>query len=70
MNTNLVQIYKNYRCLLPTEYQDVTCHKPSNEALKMEEEDQKRRKTAKELIVEFEAQPTKKSVEIAYARNG
>jgi hypothetical protein len=35
------------------------------EALKMEEEDQKRRKTAKKLKVEFEAQAMKKSVEIA-----
>jgi hypothetical protein len=61
-----VQLYKNFRCLLPTEYQDVTCPKPSIEALKMEEEDQKRRKMAKKFKVELEAQAMEKSVEIAY----
>jgi hypothetical protein len=43
----------------------MTCPKPSMEALKMEEEDQKRRKRAKRLKVELQAQSIKKSVEIA-----
>jgi hypothetical protein len=38
-----VQLYKTYRRLLPTEYQDITCPKPSMESLKLEEEDPKRR---------------------------
>jgi hypothetical protein len=61
-----VQLYNNYRCLLPTEYQDLTCPKPSMEALKLEEDDQKRRKALKKLKVELETQGGEKmSVEIA-----
>ena len=52
--------------MLPLEYQDITCPKPSMEALKMEEEDQKRRKVAKKLKVELTTLAKKKrSVEIA-----
>lgn len=54
------QLYKNYRCLIPIEYQDITCPKPSMEILTMEEEDKKRRKTAKKLKVELETQAKNK----------
>jgi hypothetical protein len=61
-----VQLYNNYRCLLPTEFQDVTWPKPSMDALKMEEDDQKTRKTLKKLKVELETEAKKKkSVELA-----
>jgi hypothetical protein len=55
-----VQLCNNYRCLLPTEYQDITCPKPSIEAWKMEVDDQKRRKTAKKLKVDLDTQAKKK----------
>jgi hypothetical protein len=54
-----VHLYKNYRCLLPAEYQDITCPKPSTEALKMEVEDQQRRKLAKKLKVQLESEAKK-----------
>jgi hypothetical protein len=49
-----VQLYNNYRCLLPHEYQDITCPKPPPEVLKAEEEDQQRRKIAKKVKLQLE----------------
>jgi hypothetical protein len=38
-----VQLYKSYRKFIPKEYQDEMCPKPSDEVLKRQKEDQKRR---------------------------
>jgi hypothetical protein len=43
----MMQLYKNYRELLPEEYRDVTCPKPSDAIFISEKEDQKLRRTAK-----------------------
>jgi hypothetical protein len=59
-----VQLYNNYRRLLPIAYQDITCPKPSMESLKLEEEDQKRRKMAKKLKVQLDSEAMK-SVKMA-----
>lgn len=42
-----VQLYENFRPLIPAIYQDITCPKPPDHILKAEGADQKRRKEAK-----------------------